>query len=146
MKIESIHIEVAKLIWEGDLTLLQIATQKGITERTISNWKNQPNFAKILQDMEDEHKNAAKRESIRWARRSVKTLVKLQDIAASWTDEHGKVWPEEFKFGADVARKAAVDLLEMAGVKPVEVEGNVGGTLTLRILREDAKPNSGLEA
>lgn len=122
MKIIDIHREVAKLIWDGDLTLLQIAGQKRITERTISNWKLKPEFDQLLKNLEDEHRSLAKREAIRWARRSVKTLVKLQDIAIT-KDASGQVVSEEFKFGADVARKAACDLLEMAEVKVQKVEG-----------------------
>jgi transposase len=123
MQITALHREVAKLIWEGNLELAEIASQKEITERTIYNWKNKLEFDQLLKDLEEEHRSLAKREAIRWARRSVKTLVKLQDIAITKNKETGEVVSEEFKFGADVARKAACDLLEMAEVK---VEKNQG--------------------
>jgi len=122
MKIKTIHREVAKLLWEGDLTIAEIASSKGICDRIIYRWKNDSDFDAVLTEIEENHKTAAKREAIRWARRSVKTLLKLQDFATS-KDQQGKIVSEVFKFGADVARKAAVDLLEMAEVKVNKEEG-----------------------
>jgi transposase len=125
MQITETHREVAKLIWEGNLELAEIATLQKITERTIYNWKNKPEFDQLLKDLEDEHKSLAKREAIRWARRSVQTLIKLQDIKKIKDKITGETLSEEFKFGADVARKAACDLLEMAEVKVQKGETNV---------------------
>jgi hypothetical protein len=132
MEITQLHRDIAKLIWEADLTLAQIAAEKKLTERGIYNWRQKPEFEQILKDLEDEHKTAAKREAIKSAKQSVRTLVKLQDIAAAYTDKDGKDHPEEFKFGADVARKAAVDLLEMADVKISAEEG--GGKVLGKLL------------
>lgn len=122
MQITETHREVAKLIWDGDLEIAEIAGLKGITERTVYNWKNKPEFDRLLTDLEEEHRSLAKREAVRWARRSVKTLVKLQDIAVT-KNQNGEIISEEFKFGADTARKAAVDLLEMAEVKVDKKQG-----------------------
>jgi|GEM_PF-3441138 len=122
MQITETHRKVAKLIWEGNLELAEIAALQEITERTIYNWKNKPEFDQLLKDLEEEHRSLARREAIRWARRSVKTLVKLQDIAIT-KNQSGETISEEFKFGADVARKAACDLLEMAEVKVEKRQG-----------------------
>jgi hypothetical protein len=134
MKIGTIHREVAKLLWEGDLTIEQIALKYNRSDRAIYRWKNDPDFNAVLTEIEENHKTQAKRESIRWARRSVKTLIKLQDYAAI-KNEKGDIVGEEFKFGADVARKAACDLLEMAEVKIDKIQGEGFGSSTLLVIR-----------
>lgn len=123
MRIKNVHREIAKLLWEGDLTVTEIALQKGVSDRAIYRWKNDPDFDALFKGIEDNFKTSAKREAMRWARRSVKTLVKLQDIAINKDERTGAVVSEEFKFGSDVARKAACDLLEMAEVKVDRIEG-----------------------
>lgn len=123
MSLSAKQREFCKLKYKDDLTDDEIAIKVGIGARSVYYWLSNSEIQAEIKRLEDQDRESAKRESIRWARRSVKTLVKLQDIAIIKDKETGIVISEEFKFGADVARKAAVDLLEMAEVKVQKVEG-----------------------
>lgn len=134
MKIKNVHREIAKLLWEGDLTIEEIATLKKVSDRAIYRWKNDPDFDALFKITEEGYKTAAKREAIRRGKRSVQTLLKLQDFATE-KDQGGNVIREEFKFGADVARKAAVDLLEIAEVKIKLEEGHGASNTPIFIIQ-----------
>jgi len=140
MSLSEKEIELCKLKYKDDLNDEEIGVQIGIVGRTVRRWLKREEIQAEVKHLEDQDKESAKRESIRWARRSVKTLVKLQDIAIV-RNEAGEVISEEFKFGADVARKAAVDLLEMAGVKVNVEEGEKTGGVSSIVIVQSGNGN-----
>ena len=119
MKITNKHICVVKRLIEDKLTQKKIGEECQVGERTIRNWLKKPEFLKLCDELCSDYKRTARLIANRWSFEAVKTLtVKLR----SKSDE--------------VARKAAVALLKMAGVKPKEAGDSVGGNLTITTIEK----------
>jgi transposase-like protein len=113
MKINIKHREVANDIWDGKLSQQEIARKHGICERTIRRWQNEEDFKSFLDRMDESYQNAARMVVIRYAQRAAKALVKLTEIVMVKT-ETGEV--QRFKYRPETVRKAACDILILAGV------------------------------
>jgi len=114
MKINIKHREVAKDIWDGKLSQEEIAGKHRVCERTIRRWQNDRDFKNFLDEMDESYRKAAKGIVTRHAQRAAKALVKLTETVAVETEkgEH-----QRFKYRAETVRKAARDILRMAGIK-----------------------------
>ena len=131
MEINEKHRTIAKLLWNGDLTIEEIGKQEKVSPTTIYKWKLKPEFQKLLFDIDDEHRQKAKRQAVKWAERSMKTLVKLQEFNEA---------TGEFPHDPETARKAAVNVLESAEVTPKEEDSK--GSKSIIIIRDGNKNGS----
>jgi uncharacterized protein YjcR len=135
MRILEKHRKIAKLLWNGDLTVEKIAEQFKVSDDTIYYWQRQPEFQKLLFDIDDEHRQKAKRQAVKWAERSMKTLVKLQEYTEPKFDEAGKeIVAGGFPHDPETARKAAVNVLESAEVTPKDEDSK--GSKNIIIIRD----------
>ena len=114
MKINLKHREVGKDIWDGKLSRQEIARKHGVCERTIRRWQNDRDFKSFLDHMDESCRKVAKLVVIRHAQRAAKALVKLTETVAVETEKGEQ---QRFKYRAETVRKAARDILEMAGIK-----------------------------
>lgn len=115
MRINLKQREVAKDIWDGKLSQQEIAKKHGVCERTIRRWQNDRDFKSFLDDMDGSYRKVAKRVVIRHAQRAAKALVKLTETVTVKTEKDEQ---QRFKYRPETVRKAAHDILEMAGIKP----------------------------
>jgi len=114
MKINIKHREVGKDIWDGKLSRQEIARKHGVCERTIRRWQNDRDFKSFLDHMDESYRKAAKGIVIRHAQRAAKALVILTETVILKTEKGGQ---QRFKYRAETVRKAACDILRMAGIK-----------------------------
>jgi len=118
MKINIKHREVAKDIWDGNLSQQEIAGKYNVSERTIRRWQSDPDFKAFLTGMDESHQKATKMVVIRYAQRAARALVELTEIVMVKT-ETGEA--QRFKYRPETVRKAACDILVLAGLmKPKE--------------------------
>lgn len=120
MKTTKRHREIANDIWEGELSQEQIAEKHNTPARTIRDWMQRPEFQALLDEKDEEHRKAAKREATKFAKRATKVLVKLTETQKIKVDENTE--NERFIYSDETVRKAAGDILEMAEAKPQKVD------------------------
>jgi len=118
MRINMKHREVAKDIWDGNLSQKEIARKYNVSERTIRRWQSDPGFKAVLNGIDESYQKATRMVVIRYAQRAVKALVKLTETVMVKT-ETGEA--QRFKYRPETVRKAACDILVLAGLmKPKE--------------------------
>ena len=109
MKLTKKHIDVANDLALGKLSMQAIANKHGLRNRqTLYDWLAHEEFSGLLDQIEKKYKRMALCIAGRWATEAVKRLV------MNTTDK--KVDPE-------IARKSAMDLLNIAGLKVDKVRG-----------------------
>jgi len=113
MRITEKHREVAKLLWDGELTIEKIAEQSKLAPSTIYEWKKKPEFQNILTEIDETYRLNARRKAIRLSDEAIKTLKELLAERGEKT--------------VDTARKSAVNLLEAGGVKSTEASESGSG-------------------
>jgi len=108
MELTKKHLEVANKLSLGQKSMETIAKEHGICRATIYNWMEDEDFSAFMDQLEKKHKRMALFIAGRWATEAVKRLV------VNVTDENGD--PE-------VARKSAMDLLDIAGLRIQKIKG-----------------------
>jgi DNA-binding XRE family transcriptional regulator len=121
MKLTEKHIRVANALSEGEKTQGEIAKEYGISARTIYNWEKDPNFQACLEGIKNRWKGIAQVMAGRWAVEAIKVLRKQM---RSEEDE--------------VSRKAAMDLLQIAGLKVEQVKGEGFANQSVFVIRANA--------
>jgi len=129
MKLLKIHVDVANDLSLGQLSMQAIADKHDIRSRqTIYDWMACQEFKDFLTKLEEGHKRMALLMARRWATEAVKRLV------MNFTNKD--IDPE-------VARKSAMDLLDIAGLKIQKVEGEgIGGSPVFIIQTNHNQPKT----
>jgi uncharacterized protein YjcR len=114
MKTNRKHQNVAKDIWDGNLSQQEIARKYNISERTIRRWQVDSDFKALLQGINESYRKTTNMVVIRYAQRAAKALVKLTETVVIKT-KIGEA--QRFRYRPETVRKAACDILELAGIK-----------------------------
>ncbi len=120
MRINLRHREVAKDIWDGNLSQQEIARKYNVSERTIRRWQSHPDFKAFLTGIDESYQKATRMVVIRHAQRAVKALVKLTETVTVKTETGEE---QRFKYRPETVRKAACDILVLAGLIEPEHRG-----------------------
>lgn len=118
MKITEQHIKAANLLVQGKLTYKKIAKEVEVTERTICNWIKDPDFIKLCDEIVEKYKKVAIWISGRWSAEAIKKL-RLN-----------------LKQDPETARKSAMNILEISGLKPKEIEMCLPKNITVTIIEK----------
>lgn len=105
--------DFANDLWEGQLSISELATKYETTTRTISRWKKRPEIQEILRQINEDRRTAIKRTALKYAERATKSLVKLTETVTIKTEQDEE---QRFKYSPETVRKAACDILELAGL------------------------------
>ncbi len=114
-KLTQKHLDFANDLWESNLTDSGLVKKHGISPRTVTRWKKRPEIEDVLRQIAEDTRRATLRTALRYADRAVKSLVKLTETVSVTTDEGSD---QNFKYSPETVRKAANDILAMAGVMP----------------------------
>jgi DNA-binding XRE family transcriptional regulator len=120
MRLTEKHIRVANALAEGEKTQGDIAKEYGVSARTIQNWEKQPEFQAELEKIKNRWKGIAQVMAGRWAVEAIRVLRKQM---RSEQDE--------------VARKSAMDLLQIAGLKVEQVKGEGIASQSVFVIRSN---------
>jgi len=123
MRLTKKHIDVANELALGKLSMEKIADKHGVRSRqTIYDWLGHEEFSDFLDQIEKKYKRMALCVAGRWATEAVKRLI------VNFTEKD---------CDPEVARKSAMDLLNIAGLKVDKVQGEGFENNTVVIIRSD---------
>lgn len=103
MKIGKKHIKVIEMLFEGDLTRSEIASELQIAESTLYNWLNNKDFVNVQKDYALKQLNKSSSNAVR----------KIVDLLEAESET--------------VQLNAAKDILDRTGFKPKEEIEHSGG-------------------